>query len=346
MYVDALRRLGVRTVVFDPLPATPYTTGIAGGTQTSWGLSLTKLVVFNLTQYAKVVFLDADTLAVGNLDHVFDAPHFSAAITHACCNNNAPGIPSGGFWVLQPDVALGLRLWQLMLEGAPVFASDGTPVVDAATGAQARDVWRLSDLALITALFSSYPRNVSHYRYWPWVRDDRHGHVEGVRRLPLYAAMSDAQWAGAIRDPVEGVPLREGFRPERLLPQDRDRPVWHALNMSYDQCVSVCDCLPWRWPAPASGLTLSVHFSCLINGVNKPGWYPSEAALFEALEGQSDCVRHYYGAWYARLVEGLGGRLLPAAPHAAPPPANMTALNARPNHTWVVDFQMRRRRRR
>ena len=110
--VSALRRLDVRFVMHEPLPLTRYTTGIAGGTGLSWGMSLNKLVVFNLTQYRKVVFMDADTLALQNLDHLFgpEYPHFSSAVTEACCNGNAPGMPSGGFWVLEPSISEGLRL--------------------------------------------------------------------------------------------------------------------------------------------------------------------------------------------------------------------------------------------
>ncbi|KAG0364258.1 hypothetical protein BGZ54_007698 [Gamsiella multidivaricata] len=36
------------------------------------GVTLTKIHVFNQTQYSKVVFLDADTLVLKNLDHLFD----------------------------------------------------------------------------------------------------------------------------------------------------------------------------------------------------------------------------------------------------------------------------------
>ena len=258
----AMRALGARFVVFEPFPLTEWTDGISGGPGAAWGNSLYKLVVFNLTQYKKVVFMDADTMAVANLDHLFgpETTHFSTAVTEACCNANAPGIPSGGFWVLEPSLAEGRRLWQLMVEGDPKTDSHGAPVINAATGAQERDKWTLSDLALIQAAYAIRERDVFRHRYWPWVNDKHHGYVPGVRAEPMFAAMSDAQFVEAMFDTVEKQPMREGFQASRVAAQDERRPLWHALSVAYDQCVSVCDCAPWRWPAVDSGFTKSVHF--------------------------------------------------------------------------------------
>ena len=103
------------------------------------------------------------------------------------------------------------------------------------------------------------------------------------------------------------------------------------------KCVSVCDCTPWRWPAVGSGDTASVHFSCLINGLHKPGAYASEDALYTALEapaGGTPCARYYYLLWYAELTKALGGPL--AAPAGRPPPlVNMTTLMTRPTSPYV-----------
>ena len=92
------------------MPRTRWTESIAGGRQTSWGMSLNKMVVswplrmprppqrslhtasngglrltrnrcpwrspaaaqiFNMTEYRKIVFMDSDTLVFKNIDHLF-----------------------------------------------------------------------------------------------------------------------------------------------------------------------------------------------------------------------------------------------------------------------------------
>lgn len=42
-------------------------------------ITFTKLHLWNLTDYDKLVFLDADTLPLRNIDDLFDRPNFSAA---------------------------------------------------------------------------------------------------------------------------------------------------------------------------------------------------------------------------------------------------------------------------
>jgi len=43
----------------------------------------TKLTIFNLTQYKKVVYLDADTIMLRNSDELFECPGFCAALRHS-----------------------------------------------------------------------------------------------------------------------------------------------------------------------------------------------------------------------------------------------------------------------
>ena len=116
-YVRTLERLGAKLRVIDPIPSTQYTDGIAGGRQTFWGMSLNRMVIWNMTEYKKVVWMDGDTIVVRNVDHLFNYPTFTSSVTHACCSQNGYGLPSGGIWVLEPHLELGLFFWRLMLEG-------------------------------------------------------------------------------------------------------------------------------------------------------------------------------------------------------------------------------------
>lgn len=62
--VEALRRMGAKMVLIDAIPSTRMTEGIPGGRSSFWGMALNKLVVFNMTQYRKVVWMDSDTYAL------------------------------------------------------------------------------------------------------------------------------------------------------------------------------------------------------------------------------------------------------------------------------------------
>lgn len=44
-----------------------------------WFYTSSKLQIFGLTQYQKIIFLDADMFVVKNIDHLFQKPHLTAA---------------------------------------------------------------------------------------------------------------------------------------------------------------------------------------------------------------------------------------------------------------------------
>jgi alpha-N-acetylglucosamine transferase len=49
-------------------------------------MSFNKLRIFNMTEYKKIMFIDADVLVLRNIDHVMHEPDFTAAFTNECCN--------------------------------------------------------------------------------------------------------------------------------------------------------------------------------------------------------------------------------------------------------------------
>ncbi len=95
----------------------------------------------------------ADTLVLRNLDHIVNEPTFTSAYTFSCCNRNDLPRISGGLWVLEPDVRVGLYMWQLMLEGQPTLRTDGT--IDENVP---RRTWEQSDMDL--AMYT--------FRDWDW----------------------------------------------------------------------------------------------------------------------------------------------------------------------------------
>lgn len=46
----------------------------------TWALCLTKLKIFGMTQFDKLIFLDADIMVLKNLDHLFECPHMTSAL--------------------------------------------------------------------------------------------------------------------------------------------------------------------------------------------------------------------------------------------------------------------------
>ena len=81
-YIATLRdALGAKLEVHDMIPSTQWTEDIAGGRGMFWGQALSKLLVFNMTQYKKLLWMDGDTLVLKNIDHLFLKPMLTAAFT-------------------------------------------------------------------------------------------------------------------------------------------------------------------------------------------------------------------------------------------------------------------------
>lgn len=85
-YLDAFGRLGAETRIIDEIPNTKYTALIPGGRATFWGMSFNKLRIFKMTEFRKILFIDADVLVLRNVDHIMLEPDFTAAFTTECCN--------------------------------------------------------------------------------------------------------------------------------------------------------------------------------------------------------------------------------------------------------------------
>lgn len=69
-----------------------------------WKYCNTKYELFNLTEFDKIIFLDADLLILKNLDHCFELPHMTAAVDGEY-SNVWPEWPhfNTGFFVIEPN---------------------------------------------------------------------------------------------------------------------------------------------------------------------------------------------------------------------------------------------------
>ncbi|RCH88920.1 hypothetical protein CU097_005998 [Rhizopus azygosporus] len=99
-------------------------------------ISLTKIHLWRLTQYKKIVFLDADTLPLQNIDELFDRPSFSAAP-----DAGWPDCFNSGVFVAEPSESIYQDLVRLAAETG---SFDG------------------GDQGLLNTYFSSWPDSSSH----------------------------------------------------------------------------------------------------------------------------------------------------------------------------------------
>jgi len=176
-------------------------------------MALNKLHVFNLTEYKKLLWMDGDTLVLKNVDHLFNHPHASMAITYACCNQNGPAIPSGGLWVIEPSAALGIKFWELMMAGKPKYTNGGDPVLGP-DGKQEVEYWHWGDMQLVRWYFSKWNLKPERETLWPRIDDIRHGAVIGQRYFPGFANWTEERFAkAALADRWSGKPIWDGLDP-------------------------------------------------------------------------------------------------------------------------------------
>lgn len=81
----------------------------------TWHLSLTKLRVFELEEYERIIYLDADGLVMKNLDHLFALPSISQIATPRAYWLKQPYLNSA-FLVLTPNKAIMGLLVQTALQ--------------------------------------------------------------------------------------------------------------------------------------------------------------------------------------------------------------------------------------
>ena len=100
--MPALSRLTARFFYPQSGPALPQRVGSSSNTylpgRPDLNLVLTKLHMFRLTQYSKIIFLDADVLPVRSMSHLFTIPHEFAAVPDV----GWPDIFNSGVMVFTP----------------------------------------------------------------------------------------------------------------------------------------------------------------------------------------------------------------------------------------------------
>jgi hypothetical protein len=252
IYLDGFAKLGASVRIIDPIPDTKYTALIPGGRATFWGMSFNKLRIFNMTEFRKILFIDADVMVLRNVDHVMLEPDFTAAFTTECCNNGARGKLGGGMWVFTPSFELWNTTINLIAQPCP-DNEGGT--------------WVHADMDVVNYLFCDV-KDRENFETWPFTRDLRQGVVPGLKYYPAYRNNTREDWVRLTGFPTSGLPAPEG-----LLPQHRNKTaVWRLLDSRFDGLVGNCECIPDR-DMPDIGFT--VHFSCMAV-FSKPGHFSTD----------------------------------------------------------------------
>jgi hypothetical protein len=335
VYLDAFRKLNVELLVMQPIPATEFTRQVAGGLQGGWGMAFNKLRVFGLTQFRKLLWMDADTLVLRNVDHLLAQPEFTAAFTNDCNNGNAAYKISGGMWVLEPSEAR-----MKIIDG----------IVQSGKLGEGQE-WRLGDMEIVLFLFAKFTRASREDGFWPSSYDLRQGRTPGVE---LY----DARYApGGEKGHHEAGPL----------PGEADKAksagvgFWFPLDVRYDYLVQECGNLRQRhlgipadaaaeiglveaapgrpWGKGADDLAaplpaevgraaaggkpawkptttymgydqgaISLHYSCMAQPIGKPSDFTSEQRFVDAVSQADVCARRAMVLWYSKYLRALGGK--------------------------------------
>ena len=284
-YLDALALLGAEVRIIEEIPNTIYTSMIPGGRATFWGMSFNKLRIFAMTEFRKILFIDADVLIMRNIDHVLLEPDFTAAFTTECCNAGARGKLGGGMWVFEPSAAR----WNYTMELIKM------PCPDSELG-----TWVHADMDVVNYMFCDI-REGESFESWPFTRDLRQGVLPGIKYIPQYRDVSEGDYARLTGFPTSGLQAPEGLLPMHA----NKRGIWHILDTRFDSLVGNCECQENR---DMHDVAFTVHFSCMAI-FSKPGHFGSDADFLGTVYSRGkSCSRFYYMTWYDKFSRAMAVR--------------------------------------
>lgn len=83
--------------------------GNANNKDTRWEYTFDKLLIWGLTEYDKIVFLDSDMMILNPIDDLFDRPAYSAVVDESFMQKEHYSLNSG-LMVIEPDLAFKQKL--------------------------------------------------------------------------------------------------------------------------------------------------------------------------------------------------------------------------------------------
>lgn len=126
----ALERAGVRCIRLERTAVSGLVNPNAGWGG-HWNYTFDKLLVWEQTQFEKLVFLDSDMLILRNIDELFDREPFSAVVAGASYPGNESWTElNSGLMVIEPDKDVTDELLQLVVPEIERAHSEGRMVGD------------------------------------------------------------------------------------------------------------------------------------------------------------------------------------------------------------------------
>lgn len=299
-FLDAYKKVGVNKFVLWTELDTSRT--IANG---NWKQAFSKLQMWTLVDYERIIFLDADKLVFRNMDHLFDLKgDFITPGDWNCRNAGASLFPAGGFWVMSPS----MKTYGVITD----YLAGPDPC---------GEKWYQGDQILPRLLFTDTTEIVGpHNSLAPSV----HGH--DVARWDGDVAMmlgSDVNRRIGRCGSFVGYSSHPTHRVDAVVPLDRTkepyippRSTWVMLNMSYDMTVGVCEDPAFinqdnRFEINTGGWdkvnAFSVHMSCFDG---KPACRVNSGLINRA----PPCLQEIFTKYYAFLAEYDMDRLLANQP--------------------------------
>ncbi len=109
--IDPLVKYNIRYRIVDPVVVPNYISDLNNSSNhANWSNTFSKLRMFGLDEFSKIVYLDSDLLIVKNIDLLFDYPHMSAVSAGLMYGKNM-GVPfNAGLMVLEPNKDLEAEL--------------------------------------------------------------------------------------------------------------------------------------------------------------------------------------------------------------------------------------------
>ena len=130
---------------------------------------LTKLHVFRLTQFSKIIFLDADVLPIRPLGHLFSLPHEFSAVPDV----GWPDIFNSGVMVLTPGEEKFTQLYQL-IKSSPSWDGGDQGILNE---------WRGGDWNRLSFIYNTTPTAAYTFVVLPFL-PFRHSNLLLVTLLP------------------------------------------------------------------------------------------------------------------------------------------------------------------
>lgn len=97
----------------------------------NWNYTFDKLYMWGLTQFDKIVFVDADMIVTANIDHLFEKKAFSAALAGELFPTGKDiRILNSGLLVVEPDTKILGQMLEISKTLIPEMKEKGLPVGD------------------------------------------------------------------------------------------------------------------------------------------------------------------------------------------------------------------------